>query len=196
MPMSREGERPRIDELIVVEGRDDITAVKRAVEAEVFAVRGFAVRRPEVLSMLREAQERVGVIVLTDPDRAGEQIRSTIEAHVPEARHAYIMRADGTRATDGNIGVENATPEVIQAAVLRARQKAASLNSAASPRFTIQDLLYAGLTACPEANERRQRLGQLLGVGYASAKQLLRRLHAFQISRDEFEAAVAALDDE
>ena len=30
-----------IKEVIVVEGRDDITAVKRAVEAEVIAVGGF-----------------------------------------------------------------------------------------------------------------------------------------------------------
>ena len=35
--------KPQIKEIIVVEGRDDITAVKAAVDAEIVAVNGFSV---------------------------------------------------------------------------------------------------------------------------------------------------------
>ena len=35
----------KIQETIVVEGRDDVSAVKRAVNAQVIEVNGFAVRK-------------------------------------------------------------------------------------------------------------------------------------------------------
>ncbi|MGL4733337.1 MAG: toprim domain-containing protein, partial [Fusobacteriaceae bacterium] len=67
-----------IDEIIVVEGRDDISAVKAAVDAEVVAVHGFSVRRGQNLDKLETAYKNKGLIILTDPDYAGEQIRRAI----------------------------------------------------------------------------------------------------------------------
>jgi len=54
-----------IKEVIVVEGRDDITAVKRAVEAELISVGGFGINE-KVINKIREAQKRKGVIIFTD----------------------------------------------------------------------------------------------------------------------------------
>ena len=42
--------KKKIKEVIVVEGKDDISAVKNAVDAEVFQVNGHAVRKIEVLN--------------------------------------------------------------------------------------------------------------------------------------------------
>ena len=94
-----------IKEVIVVEGRDDITAVKRAIDAEMIATGGFGINK-KVIDRIKEAQKRKGVIVLTDPDFAGEKIRSIISKRVPGIKHAYISRAEGTKGD--NIGVENA----------------------------------------------------------------------------------------
>ena len=44
-----------IKEVIVVEGRDDITAVKRAVEAELISVGGFGINE-KIINKIREAQ--------------------------------------------------------------------------------------------------------------------------------------------
>ncbi|MDC7240557.1 MAG: toprim domain-containing protein, partial [Spirochaetales bacterium] len=82
----------KIKELIVVEGVDDVDAVKKAVDAEVLPVHGFAVRSKKTLDKIRFAAERVGVIVLTDPDHAGQNIWDTIEKAVPNVMHAYISR--------------------------------------------------------------------------------------------------------
>ena len=70
-----------IKEVIVVEGRDDITAVKKAVDAEIIATSGFGINA-KIIERIREAQKRKGVIVLTDPDFAGEKIRSIISKRV------------------------------------------------------------------------------------------------------------------
>ena len=66
-----------IKEVIVVEGKDDVAAVKKAVDAEMIAVGGFGINA-RVIARIKEAQKRKGVIVLTDPDFAGEKIRKII----------------------------------------------------------------------------------------------------------------------
>ena len=90
-----------IKEVIVVEGRDDITAVKQAVDAELIAVGGFGINA-KVIERIKEAQKRKGVIVLTDPDFAGEKIRSIISKRVKGIKHAYIAQEDGIKGDDFN----------------------------------------------------------------------------------------------
>lgn len=176
-----------IREIIVVEGRDDVTAVKQAVEAEVIAVHGFGISRETILRIRKAARER-GVIVLTDPDFAGETIRRRIEGFCPGVRHAYIMRSEGTRKND--VGVENADPESIRRALATAHA------TAAEPRreFTTADLLDHGLMGRADSRARRQALGRSLGIGYGSAAALLSRLNHYGISRADFEKAAAELD--
>ncbi len=67
--------KKKIKEVIVVEGKDDISAVKNAVDAEVFQVNGHAVRKNKSIEILKLAYENKGLIILTDPDYAGEEIR-------------------------------------------------------------------------------------------------------------------------
>ncbi|MDC7233870.1 MAG: ribonuclease M5 [Spirochaetales bacterium] len=177
----------KIQELIVVEGVDDVDAVKKAVEAEVLPVHGFAVKSKKTLEKIRFASERVGVIVLTDPDHAGQNIRETIEKAVPDVKHAYISRKEGTKKD--NIGVENASPEAIRAALEKARFKMVE----ETETFTLADMDYYGLSGAAGSRERREELGQILRIGYGNAKQFLARLNHYGISRQELEDAVDSL---
>ena len=54
----------RINEFIVVEGRDDTERVKTAVECDTIETNGSAINR-ETLAVIQNAQETRGVIVLT-----------------------------------------------------------------------------------------------------------------------------------
>ncbi|ADO82666.1 ribonuclease M5 [Ilyobacter polytropus] len=174
--------RKKIKETIVVEGRDDITAVKAAVDAELIEVNGFAVRKRSTLEKIKNAQERTGVIILTDPDFAGEKIRKTIENYVPGVRHAYIGRKEGTRLKDGNVGVENASPSVIIRALNDAKCKLIERNDI----FTSMDMLEYGLTGGDDSKNKRQIVGVKLGIGYGNGKQFLAKLNHFGITKDEF----------
>lgn len=177
-----------IKEVIVVEGRDDVTAVKRAVDAEVIAVGGFGING-KVISKIKEAQKRQGVIVLTDPDFAGEKIRRIISKRVQGIKHAYITRQEGTKEDD--IGVENACPQAIIAAL----EKAKCTLKEKTNTFDMQDLVYFKLTAHKDAKMRREKLGSILGVGYGNAAQLISRLNNFGISEEEFIEAIKKLDE-
>ena len=67
-----------IKETIVVEGKNDAAAVKRAVDADVIITSGFGISS-ETLRLIKLAQYKNGVIVLTDPDFIGEKIRKIID---------------------------------------------------------------------------------------------------------------------
>ena len=58
---------------------------------------------------MEKAYREKGIIVFTDPDFSGEEIRRKITARFPEAKQAYLPLEEATR--DGDIGVENASPE-------------------------------------------------------------------------------------
>lgn len=177
-----------IKEVIVVEGKDDVAAVKKAVDAEMIAVGGFGINA-RVIARIKEAQKRKGVIVLTDPDFAGEKIRK-INCRVPGIKHAYISQEDGIK--DDDIGVENATPEVIIEALNRAK---ITLEEKVET-FDAQDMFYFGLNGDPNAKARRIKLGNKLGIGYGNANQMLSRLNNYGITKEEFIEAIKFVDKE
>ena len=175
-----------IAQIIVVEGQNDLAAIRRAVEAEVLCTGGFAFGR-DVEARLKRGHASRGLIVLTDPDAGGAQIRRRVEALVGDCVHAHLPREACTR--DGDIGVEHASAEAIRSALDRAR---ASTMQAVT-EFTEADLFRHGLNGGANARARRAALGERLGIGFGNARQLLRRLNAYGVRRDEFNAAVATL---
>lgn len=78
----------KIKEIIVVEGKDDTTAIKRAVNADTIETNGSAVSEA-VIERIKLAQETRGVIVFTDPDYPGERIRHIVAERVPDCKHAF-----------------------------------------------------------------------------------------------------------
>lgn len=176
-----------IKEVIVVEGRDDITAVKRAVDAELIAVGGFGINK-KVIDRIKEAQKRQGVIVLTDPDFAGDKIRRIISKRVPGIKHAYITQSEGTKGDD--IGVENAEPE----AIISALNKAKCTVKEKREEFNIQDLMFFKLAGDPNSKDKRDKLGKELGIGYCNAQQFISRLNNFGITKEEFVEAIKKIN--
>ncbi|MDT8903689.1 ribonuclease M5 [Anaeroselena agilis] len=177
-----------IREVVVVEGKKDVAAVKRAVEAECLVTGGFSLSR-HLLAQIEAAYGRNGIIILTDPDSAGERIRKVLSARFPGAKHAFVPREAATANDD--VGIEQAPAEAIRAALAKARCQEWRPEAV----FTMEDLLGAGLAGSPTAAARRAALGEALGIGYANAKTLLRRLNNYGVTRAEFTAAVAAMEN-
>jgi ribonuclease M5 len=176
-----------IKEIIVVEGKDDTTAIRRAVEAETIETGGSAIGAA-VLKRIALAQERRGVIIFTDPDHAGERIRKIVAAKVPGCKHAFITQQQAEYK--GDIGVENASPTIIREALANVKSE----YEGAVSQLTWEDLMQAGLINHSEAASRRLVVGNALGIGYCNGKQFYKRCAMFQISREEFEAAVEQLE--
>ncbi len=180
----------KIKEIIVVEGKDDIIAVKRAFKGniDVVATHGLGIKK-NLLDELVKLNETKGIIVLTDPDYAGKRISNMIREYVPNAKFASISRNDATKGD--NIGVENASDE----AIIKAIDKARPIYEESKEIFSMEDIIDNGFSGLQNSKERRIKFCKIVGITYCNAKQLLTRLNAFGITREEFEKAVKQLGD-
>ncbi|MDY6065704.1 MAG: ribonuclease M5 [Finegoldia sp.] len=168
-----------IKEIIVVEGRDDEQRVKAAIDCEVVTTGGIYFSN-KLLNRLKEISKKRGIIVLTDPDYAGNKIRERINRHIPQAKNAYVPRRLCTK--EGDIGIENAKAEDILAAIEKAHPSSIDIEDT----FDYKDMVYYGL-AGENSKEKRIEVGDKLGIGYANAKSFLRKLNNYGIKRDELE---------
>lgn len=177
----------KIKEIIVVEGRDDTVAIQRAVDADTIETNGAAIGE-QVLKQIKLAQERRGVIILTDPDYPGQRIRNIISQRVPGCKHAFLPKNEAISKNGKNVGVENATPEAIRLALINVQSETNNMVE----EISWQDLIDAGLIGGSKAKTRREKLGLQLNIGYVNGKQLHKRLIMFQITKEEF---ISALED-
>ena len=187
-------EKARINEVIVVEGRDDTAAVKRAIDGLTIETHGFGIQR-RTWELLEKAYQEKGIIIFTDPDYSGEEIRRRLTKKFPQAKQAFLSRKYAQKK--GDIGIENAEPEAILEAIRKAhatfRQESGE-GGEPDVLYTAADLFAAGLTGSADAKLRREKLGQVLGIGYANARGLCGKLNQFAIKKEEFYEALCTID--
>lgn len=171
-----------IKEIVVVEGHADTAAIKRAVDADTIETGGSALDEM-TLRTIALAQQRRGVIIFTDPDYAGERIRTIISQRISGCKHAFLPQEEAVKY--GDIGIEHASPAAIRQALANVRTE----NWRHRTDITWSDLLQRGLINHPQAAKRRRLMGDTLGIGYNNGKQFFKRCHMLQITRAEFEAA-------
>lgn len=177
-----------LKEVLVVEGKMDTVAIKKAVDAETIETGGFTLA-PQTLDKIKAAYEKRGIIILTDPDRAGERIRTYLTERFPLAGQAFVPREEAIANND--LGIEQASPKAIQAALSKVHYQEIK------PRmeFTHRDLFLSNLSGSPLAAQRRAKLGAVLGLGYGNAKQFLYRLNNYGVTRAEFKAGMKNIGD-
>ncbi|MDY5770536.1 MAG: ribonuclease M5 [Anaerovoracaceae bacterium] len=180
-------EKLKIKEAVVVEGRDDTIAVKKAAEALTIETHGFGIKK-ETWKLIEKAYENQGIIIFTDPDYSGEEIRRKLTDKFPEAKQAFLTRSEAIKK--GDVGIENAKPE----AIAEALRKAHCTASRGEKVFTEEDLYKAGLSGRTDSKEKRGKLGLRLGIGGGNGRAFLNKLNSFGITEEEFEAALKKID--
>ena len=172
-----------IQEVLVVEGKMDVVAINRAVEADCIITNGFHFNK-KTLANIAAAYKKRGIIILTDPDSAGENIRTFLTKRFPAAKHAYIPKDEATANND--IGVEQAKPESIRNALAKVH----TLNLNPRAEFTAAEMLQYGLSGGAESSKLRDKIGAALGIGYGNVKTFVKRLNSYGITRAEFMEAL------
>ncbi|QIL45881.1 ribonuclease M5 [Vagococcus coleopterorum] len=188
--------KQKINEMVVVEGKDDTKRLQQFLEVDTIETIGSAIDEA-ILERIRLAQEVRGVIVLTDPDFSGEKIRKIITAEVPGVKHAFITREEGEPSSSSrgkSLGVEHASKGAIEKALKHVMTP--TLDDNISEMIPREVLIGLGLIAGPKAKRRREQLGNKLRIGYTNAKQLEKRLLAFRITEEELAAAMIEVLEE
>ena len=109
-------EKQKINEVIVVEGRDDTANLKRYFDCETYETGGSSIDDRD-LERLKRLEDKRGIIVFTDPDFQGERIRKIIMQAVPNAKHAFLNRDEARPKGKGSLGVEHANFEALNQAL-------------------------------------------------------------------------------
>lgn len=176
----------KVKEIIVVEGKSDTIKIKQAVQADTIETNGSAVDK-NTLQLIKHAKEKRGIIIFTDPDYQGERIRHIINQEVPGCKHAFLHRDQAkSKSKNKSLGIEHASIQVIQEAL----KNVYDLVEEEENEIKKTDLIAYGLIGTSDAKERREQLGRELHIGYTNGKQLLHRLHMFNITKNELDAAM------
>ena len=190
----------RLDRPLLVEGRYDKNTLSQVATGVILPVGGFSVFHNDTLvAYLRRLAEPDGLLILTDSDGGGGQIRRFLSSVLPKDKctHLYIPQKEGKerrkkqRGKAGLLGVEGMPPEVLRALLLPYDR-----GSDALPRprlaLTKADLYAAKLSGHPDSAARRAAVAVRLGLpsdltpdGFLQAVNTL-------ISPDDFSAALRA----
>lgn len=195
----------KVKEVIVCEGRYDKDTLSQVFDAVIVETGGFGVFNDrEKLALLRRLAESRGLIVLTDSDAAGFQIRGYLKGAIDPAlvKHAYIPDIQGrerrkkTASKAGTLGVEGMSPEVLVEAL---RRCGATFEGENAPRSGAGDItapvLYElGLTGRPGSAGLRKRLLERLGLPGKLQGGALRDVLGALYTREELEREVSALN--
>lgn len=172
-------------------------------DAVIIETGGFGVFNDrEKLELLRRLAEARGLVILTDSDAAGFQIRGYLKGAIDPAlvKHAYIPDVSGrekrkkTASRAGTLGVEGMKPEVLVDALRRA---GATLDGQSATQgrgdVTSAELYELGLMGREGSTELRAALLSSLGLPAKLKGGALRDVLGALYTRDELEAAVRRL---
>ena len=163
-------EKKRISLPIIVEGKYDKNTVLQIFDATVITTDGFAVFNSRERQALIRKVAGNGIILLTDPDGAGKQLRSFLSGILPKDKifNAYVPKIEGKErrkvhaSKAGFLGVEGVGRDAIE----RALSPFVSGNSDLSERqkITKTQLYLDGISGCADAKERRALLAGHFGL--------------------------------
>ena len=192
----------KLKQAIIVEGRYDKITLSNLVDAVIIPTNGFSIYKDnETAELIKMFARKTGVIILTDSDSAGIQIRNRLKSIIGEGKitNVYIPEIRGKEkrkrvpSKQGLLGVEGMTKETLFEAFARAGIFAEEGEEDPDP-VTKADLLELGLYGSENSSARRKTLQQKIELPSGlSANMLLEAVNTmytrgefFNIARDIF----------
>lgn len=195
-------EKKRVRLPIIVEGRYDKSTLSSIFDATVITTEGFGIfNSKEKRALIKKLAERGGVILLTDSDGGGRQIRSYLSGILPKDKifHLYIPQIEGKEGRKrapskaGFLGVEGMGREVLEKVLSPFIDEGACRENGGLRLLTKLDLFNDGLSGGEGSAEKRRAVAEALGfptdmsanslieainltVGYEEYKRILSKL--------------------
>ncbi len=195
----------RIKQAIIVEGRYDKIRLSNITDAVVICTNGFSIYKDrEKQELIKSLAAKTGIIILTDSDSAGFQIRSFIRSIVKQGEVLNAVTPDilgkerrkAQPSKQGKIGVEGIPDELIEQALINAGAVPEESPADRGELITRADLMDCGLIGGENCTQRRQRLQRYLGLPELLSAKLLLEVVNKMYTRSGFLEAVRKLDSE
>lgn len=188
-----EREKIKLKQAVIVEGKYDKIHLSQLVDAVIITTNGFGIYKDsDTAELIRHYAKTTGIIILTDSDSAGNQIRGRIKSIVPEGKiyNAYVPEIFGKEkrkaspSKEGKLGVEGISPKLIIEALERAG--IGQDTSQEREKATMTDFIDVGLSGGKNSGELRKKLLSQLGLPQSlTARATLDAVNSM-MSKDEF----------
>lgn len=169
---------------IIVEGKYDKIRLSSFIDGVIITTNGFDIyKNKEKQRLIKFYAEKSGIIILTDSDRAGFQIRSFIKSFVDNDKITNVYTPDifgkekrkDKPSKEGKLGVEGISNEILETALKRC---GALGDKRAEALITVYDLYDLGLVGEQNSSSKRQSLLKALDLPvHVSTKALLEILN-------------------
>ena len=179
----------KIREVIVVEGKNDTLNILRAVDAYTIETQGTHLSK-KTLEIIEEAQKTRGVIVFTDPDSPGDQIRTKINQKIDGCKNAFLPSK--IARGKGKVGIEHAKPEDI----IEALKNCVTYDKNKKESLSWNEFLSLGLNGQSNSSQLRVKVMNHFHLGESNAKTCFKRLNMLEISKEEIEEFLRSCHEE
>lgn len=190
----------KINEAVIVEGKYDKIKLSNILDALIIETNGFGIYKDkERRDFIRRLAKERGLIILTDSDHSGFQIRNFIAncAKGGSVKHLYIPDVYGKErrkeqpSKEGKLGVEGISDDIF--IKLFSDNGVEYENSQPRELITNYDLFAAGISGTPQAGKKKKKLLKQLNLPeFLSTNSLLDCLNSM-MSKSEFEALLKSL---
>jgi ribonuclease M5 len=176
----------KIKEVIVVEGKSDYTFLKSFLDVDMIITNGSEISQ-ETLDLIKKANEERGVIILTDPDYPGMQIRNKISNYIGNCKHAFVEKSKAIKGK--KVGIAETKKEDVLAAL----ENVISFKDIKSNDVSYTNLYELGFVGKEDSKKKREKVANYYHLGWCNGKNFLKRLNMFNIS---IEMILEVLNDE
>lgn len=167
----------KVNEVIVVEGKTDTQLLKSFLEVDTIETGGSAINQ-ETLDYIKTTSLTRDIIVMTDPDFPGKQIRDKIQQVVPNCKHAFVQKKDAIKKN--KVGIAEASKE----AILEALENVVTFNEQ-NESISWQAFLQLNIIG---NKQKRLAIYDHFHLGYGNVKTLFKRLNLVGITYEQVES--------
>ena len=190
----------KVKEAVIVEGKYDKIKLSNLLDALIIETNGFGIYKDkERLNFIRNLAKERGLIIITDSDHSGFQIRNFIAncAKNGSVKHIYIPDIYGKErrklqpSKEGKLGVEGISDEIL----IRLFSDNGIKYESSQPRemITNYDLFEMGISGTPDAGKKKKKLLKQLELPeFLSTNSLLSCLNSMT-SKAEFKKLAESL---
>lgn len=190
----------KVKEAVIVEGKYDKIKLSNILDALIIETNGFGIYKDkERLNFIRNLAKERGLIIITDSDHSGFQIRNFIAncAKNGSVKHIYIPHVYGKErrklqpSKEGKLGVEGISDEIL----IRLFSDNGIKYESSQPRemITNYDLFEMGISGTPDAGKKKKKLLKQLELPeFLSTNSLLSCLNSM-MSKAEFKKLAESL---
>ena len=197
-------EKKRLAMPVFVEGKYDKNMILQLFCGNVVTAEGFGIFNSKEKQALIKRLAEGGLIVLTDSDGGGVQIRSFVSGIVEREKlyHLYIPKIPGRERrkrgahTSGFLGVEGMEPDFLRDLLDPFTVEAGRVDSmrmSGEKMLTKVDFFKDGLSGAPNSSEKRARLARHFGLPPDMTANALLSALSIVATREEYERALETL---